>query len=239
MDTGDVTPTRRFAILVALVGCLGLGIAWFGVPDPATIADTVRNAQTPLPVPLLAVVVCAVLVVSLVPRTWLAAAAGLLFGPLTGALYVMTGALIGALTAFAVGRWLGRDFVAVQRRLRRLDGWLTRSGVLGVMVVRMLPLAPFGMVSYAFGTSGVRPVAFAIGTVLGMVPSTLVYVHVGAHATQPGSLGFWVSISAAVALWLTTASVTAWLRRRQRRRGVASEEPSGESSQIARVPSES
>ena len=56
-----------------------------------------------------------------------------------------------------------------------------------MVTVRILPLAPFGMVSYAFGASGVRLRAYLVGTVLGMLPATAVYVNLGAASTRPGS----------------------------------------------------
>lgn len=209
-------PVVRFAGLVALLGSLGAVLAMAGVPAPADIAALLDKGSVPTPV--LAVAAFAVLVLGLVPRTLLAAAAGLVFGPWAGTGYIILGATLGALVAFGIGRFLGRDFVAVQSRLARLDGWLANRGVLAVVTVRILPLAPFGMVSYAFGTSGVRLRAYLVGTVLGMLPATAVYVNLGAASTRPGSMGFWIAVSAAVLLWVGTTTAVALLERRRRAR---------------------
>lgn len=210
----------RFGALVALVTACAVALAMFGLPAPGALAGLVGGTGAPAPV--VAVFASAVLVVGLVPRTFLALVAGLVFGPVAGAAYIILGASIGALAAFGVGRWLGRDFIAVQRRLARFDGWLADRGVLGVVTVRLLPIAPFGLTSYAFGTSGVRLTAFALGTLVGMVPTSFVYASLGANASRPGSAAFGLAGASAVVLWLTTAGLTAWLGRR---RGPASQHP--------------
>jgi uncharacterized membrane protein YdjX (TVP38/TMEM64 family) len=225
-------PVLRFAGLVALLASLALTLIAVGVPTPADVATALDQGS--VPVPVLAVAAFAVLVLGLVPRTLLAAAAGLVFGPWTGAGYIILGATLGALVAFGIGRFLGRDFVAVQARLARLDGWLANRGVLAVVTVRILPLAPFGMVSYAFGTSGVRLRAYLFGTVIGMLPATAVYVNLGAAATRPGSAGFWIAVSAAGLLWVGTTTAVALLERR--RRAAGSQQMGGPSEFWARTP---
>src|SRR5947209_1721639 len=71
--------------------------------------------------PLVAVLIVAGLVCVLVPRTALAIAGGLVFGPLLGSVYVLVGLALGAIVGFEVGRWLGRDALAGSRFLRLVD----------------------------------------------------------------------------------------------------------------------
>ena len=67
----------------------------------------------------------------------------------------------GRSTFTSAGRWAGRGVLAARAggRLHRLDGWLARRGLLAVVVVRLLPLAPFGLVGYAYGTTVRRAAA--------------------------------------------------------------------------------
>lgn len=204
----------RFASLVALVTLLAVGFGVGGVPESDAIAMAV--ADWGVAAPAAAVAGTAVLLLALVPRTLLAAAAGLLFGPVAGAAYLIAGATIGAATAFGLGRWLGRDFVAAQALVRRADRWIARGGVLGVLALRLLPIAPFGLVSYALGTSGVRLAAYLAGTVLGMLPSTIVYANLGAAATRPGSAAFGFSLAGVLMLGLGTALAATWIARTPR-----------------------
>jgi uncharacterized membrane protein YdjX (TVP38/TMEM64 family) len=191
-------PHIRFSLLVFLVGGLAAVVFSSGVPRPEELRTAV--ATLGLAGPLLAVAGTAMLSAAMVPRTVLAAAGGLLFGPFTGAAYVLIGAAAGALVAFAIGRWLGRDFIATRRRAAGVDRWLGARGFLGVLTLRLLPIAPFGLVSYAFGTTAVSMRAFLAGTALAIVPSTVVYASLGAHALAPGTAGFAWSLAAALAL---------------------------------------
>jgi uncharacterized membrane protein YdjX (TVP38/TMEM64 family) len=191
-------PAWRFAGLVGLIVVLG-GAALTGlIPSRDLVA---RAAQDSGPLAALMIVgAVAVLVAALVPRTVLAAAAGLTFGAAWGALYVLAGALVGAVVAFAVGRVLGRDFVRSRPMPTRVDRLLRRRGLLSVVTVRLLPVAPFGLVSYLFGTTEISMGAYLLGTALGIAPGTVVFAVVGASALQPTSPAFIAACVAAGAL---------------------------------------
>ncbi|MGH3750525.1 MAG: TVP38/TMEM64 family protein [Micromonosporaceae bacterium] len=192
---------------------MGASFLWYDIPDRTVLTDHVRVLGGWAPVA--AVAATAAMVTVLVPRTFLAAVAGLLLGPVMGGACVLAGAAIGASLAFGVGRWLARDFVRSRRRIAAVDQWVSSGGVLSVLTVRLLPVAPFGLVSYAFGASGVRFPAYLAGTALGVVPSTAVYATVGANAMSPGTWGFYASLAAAAILLIAGLTGAAILRRRR------------------------
>ncbi|ROO91013.1 putative membrane protein YdjX (TVP38/TMEM64 family) [Actinocorallia herbida] len=183
-------PAVRFALLVAGV-LAAAALSAFALPDRAGITAAVADAG-PLG-PVLAVLGSTLLIMAMFPRTALAFVSGLLFGLGPGMAYVLAGALLGASTAFLIGRLLGREYVdtvlaarpdgwrgRVAARLARIDGWLGRNGILGVITVRFLPVSNYGLVSYAFGTSAARYRDFLIGSGIGAVPSTFGYAALGA-----------------------------------------------------------
>lgn len=136
----------RFALLVLLIGGCGLLLLLVPRPDPEhlpLLADKLGDLA-----PVAAILGGALLLVALVPRTFITLAAGAIFGPLEGAAYALGAALVAAAIGFTVGRLLGREFVAerVRGRLARLDGWFARQSVFGVVTVRLLPIAGFGLV---------------------------------------------------------------------------------------------
>ena len=202
----------RFAALLAVIAGLGSLAVAVGALHPARLTGAAAGSVGPL----VAVLGTGLLIVALVPRTILAAAAGLVFGPLAGAGYVLAGAGIGAVVAFGMGRWLGRDFVLARHRVAALDAWLTGRGMLGVFTLRLLPVAPFGLVSYAFGTTGVRLWPYLAGTLAAAAPSTLVCATLGAAALAPGTPGFAISVAAAVTLSGLSLGGAALLDRRHR-----------------------
>jgi len=101
--------------------------------------------------PLAAVTGAALLLAALVPRTAVSLALGALFGAWAGAALAVGAALLGGAATFIVGRALGHEYLASRGWVRweRLDAWLRRQGLLAVIVARLMPLAPFGLVGYA------------------------------------------------------------------------------------------
>jgi uncharacterized membrane protein YdjX (TVP38/TMEM64 family) len=162
--------------------------------------------------PAAAIAAAAALLMALVPRTAISLACGLLFGALSGAATALTAAVIAAAATFWIGRWAGRQAMAARLggRLRRLDAWLARRGVLAVVVVRLLPLAPFGLVGYAYGTSSTRFRHYLAGTALGGAPSAFTYAAIGAAVVAPGSATLVTYLPAAVGLLVSAAAAIYW-----------------------------
>jgi uncharacterized membrane protein YdjX (TVP38/TMEM64 family) len=198
-------PRTRAALLVVLVAGLLVAVTTVGIPRPAEVRAAL--AGEPAWTPVLAVLGIAVLAVLLFPRAGIAVVAGLVFGPWAGMAYVVTGTLLGATVAFGVGRVLGREYVTARvsrgSRLARVDGWLGRRPLLAVISARLVPIIPFGVLNYAFGTTRVRLRTFLAGTGIGILPGTVLYVTAGSAATDPSSPVFLVSASLAVLLALT------------------------------------
>jgi phospholipase D1/2 len=87
----------------------------------------------------------------------------------------LTGSIASAAIGYAIGARLWRDTVRrlAGRRLDRLSRWLGRRGLLSVMAVRVVPVAPFAIANIVAGASHIRLRDFVIGTALGMAPGTL------------------------------------------------------------------
>ena len=208
-------PAVRFALLLVAIAALG-GIA-FLLPLPE-LSEVPKLAGDLGPAgPVIAVVGGALLLVALVPRTAISLASGALFGPFGGAGYALGAALLAAAGAFALGRLLGRDFVAakVRGRLAKLDGWFERQTVFGVITVRLLPIGGFGLVSYGYGTTGARLRPYLIGTVLASVPTTVGYAMVGASAVAPGGFNWYALAPSALGL-IASAIIIRQYRRSRR-----------------------
>ncbi|MFJ6196354.1 TVP38/TMEM64 family protein [Micromonospora sp. NPDC092111] len=213
---------RRFALLLLLLaGFAGLLLV---MPRP-NVADLPRLAHSLGGyAPVAGIATGALLLVALVPRTFVTLAAGAIFGPLEGAAYALGAALLAAAIGFAVGRVLGREFVAerVRGRLARLDGWFTRQSVLGVVTVRLLPIAGFGLVSYGYGTTGARMLPFLLGSVLASAPTAFGYAALGAAVSSPGQVNWYAAAPAGLGLIASVVLAHRWWRaERQRRLGPA------------------
>ena len=94
------------------------------------------------------------------PAAPLTIAGGALFGVFRGALYSLTGAVLGAMTAFLLGRHVARR--AIARRLERMprfaaiDRAVAASGRRIVFLLRLSPVIPFNFLNYALGLTTIR-----------------------------------------------------------------------------------
>lgn len=110
-----------------------------------------------------------------VPLLLLVLATSAALGPWQGTLNALVGAVASAVLLYGMGRAAGRA------RIRRLAGWkinrvrraLSRHGILAMVLLRLVPVAPFSVINLVAGASGVRLRDFVIGTALGMAPGIL------------------------------------------------------------------
>jgi uncharacterized membrane protein YdjX (TVP38/TMEM64 family) len=112
----------------------------------------------------------------------LSLAAGAIFGVLPGTLLVVTGATVGAILAFLVSRTLLRDWVVrtFGGRMEGIDRGLRESGLPYLLFLRLVPAFPFFLVNLACGVTGLPLRTFALGTLFGIMPVSLVFVNAGA-----------------------------------------------------------
>ncbi len=108
--------------------------------------------------------------------------AGVLYGIVPGFLLSALGTLVGAALAFLVTRSLFRPLVAraLSRRPRvdRLDEAVARDGWRMVCLLRISPVMPFAVTSYALGLTGLGLRDYLVGT-LAALPALLGYVVLG------------------------------------------------------------
>lgn len=132
---------------------------------------------------LLFVVVYVLSSLFLVPCLMWNLAAGFVWGLPLGTLIVLPANVAAALAAFLIARWLARDWVAGRMaqscRLSSLDSALESSGLKIVLLMRSSPISPFAMLNYALGVTRMRFRDFALASLLGTLPGTLIYIAIG------------------------------------------------------------
>jgi uncharacterized membrane protein YdjX (TVP38/TMEM64 family)/Fe-S oxidoreductase len=106
-------------------------------------------------------------------------AGGILFGPVWGVVYTITGATAGACVAFLISRHVARGWVETKltgSRWRKLDKEVERHGWKVVAFTRLIPLFPFNLLNYAFGLTKIRFVDYAVTTFICMLPACIAFI---------------------------------------------------------------
>lgn len=121
----------------------------------------------------------------LLPASLLAVAAGAAFGLVPGCAISASGILLGAVASFAISRSMFRPLVAryIARsvRLDRFDRAIARDSWRLVCIMRLSPVMPFAIASYALGLSSIGFRAYCLGT-LASLPALFLYVYLGTLA---------------------------------------------------------
>lgn len=119
----------------------------------------------------------------------LTVAGGMMFGTLYTAIYANIAATIGAILAFLAarfvfGRWVQERF---KEPLQRFNDELSRHGHNYLLVLRILPLAPFFVVNYCAGITKIPLKTFIWTTSVGMLPGALLYAFIGEELREVNS----------------------------------------------------
>jgi uncharacterized membrane protein YdjX (TVP38/TMEM64 family) len=162
---------------------------------------------------VLAVLLC-------LPTTVLTVLGGALFGTAHGALCSWSAALIGTAAAHAVAHKL--DTPAIRRRFgtHRLFGRLqARADVPFLIRMRVMPIAPFGVLDYVAGLAGVPMRPIMLATAIGVAPGILAYTFAGAQLriglnapAGAGKQAFF--IAGLISLGMVAIAVIPWVARR-------------------------
>lgn len=209
---------RRVAIAGATLLALVLVAAawrWTPLAEWVNLRTLIAAAQDLGNSPATPLVVLAAYVIGgfcLVPVTLLIAATGVVYGPFEGALYALAGATLSAAACYYVGHRLGSQTVRrlAGARINRLSKRIARQGLLAMVVLRLLPLAPFTVVNLVAGASHIRLRDFLLGTLLGMAPGIAImtaFVHQLARAIQEPSIAAFALLVTAAVLLIFTARV--------------------------------
>jgi phospholipase D1/2 len=176
------------------------------------------------PLAMLAMLACFVVGGLVVfPVNLLIAVAIVVFGPLIG----VPIALAGSLASAAVLHQIGCSFPEhawtriANAHVERLRAHVAQHGVLAVAIVRVLPIAPYSIVSLAGGVAGIARAPFLAGTALGMTPGILLYAVFADRAREvianPRPLS-WAMLSFAVVLIVAVAFLLRLYRNRGARK---------------------
>lgn len=125
----------------------------------------------------LTVIGCVVLAL---PGVTFAIAAGLLFGPVLGTFCCSAATTVGAMLAFAVGRFFLKDSIKpVVMKNKYIRKWLFDENgsneIFVLMITRMVPVFPYNLQNFAYGVTDIRFSTYSVCSLIFMLPGTAMY----------------------------------------------------------------
>lgn len=187
--------------------------------DSAALHERIVQLGPWGPLAIIALMTVAILV-SPIPSAPIALAAGAAYGHAWGALYVLLGAQFGAMAAFTVARFVGRE--TVQRwfgnrlSISLIGSQNTLTGI--IFVSRLLPFLSFDIVSYAAGLTPLSFWRFSLATLVGIAPSSFLLAHFGTEMQSGETRRIALAVLALGALTLVPVGVKLYRDWRAKRR---------------------
>lgn len=150
------------------------------------------------------------------------AAAGFAYGFFPALALTMFGWLLNGVICWAIGQSIARPLLDRwfgEERFERIERSIERGGPTLLIAMRLIPILPFSIVSYAAGAARVPLGRFLWTTAIGYLPITALSVYFGTRL-EDVSITDPLVIGSGLAL-LALLGAGHWTMRRQARRGEA------------------
>ncbi|CEJ47219.1 DedA family protein, putative (Uncharacterized pr otein) [Umezakia ovalisporum] len=180
----------KLLILIFLLAAVIISVQYFKVQE--VLHNGIIWVQT-LGIfgPIAYIVIYNLATILFIPGSILTLKGGWLFGLVWGSIYVLISAIIGAILAFIVGRYLSRDWVNRKidkyPKFKAINLAVARDGWKIVLLTRLSPIFPFNLLNYAFGVTQVSLKDYILGS-FGIIPGTIMYVYIGSVAGDLATL---------------------------------------------------
>ena len=128
------------------------------------------------------VVVYILIVLLILPASWLSIAAGYLYGTYLGSIIVFISAFIGASISFIIAKtFFSKKVLSVVQKfpkLTLLEKIIQKGGLKLIILTRLSPVFPFSLLNYFYGLNDISYKDFSI-SLLCILPGTFLYCSVG------------------------------------------------------------
>jgi len=116
---------------------------------------------------------------------------GLLFGPWIGGLAASVSCTVGATIIFLICRTAAGDFVRARAgpTAARIEEGLRRDAFSYIVILRLLPIAPFWLINLALGLIDIPLPVFVGASFIGILPVSLIFAGLGSglnHVLRKG-----------------------------------------------------
>lgn len=216
-------PRHLTVVAAALAALAALGLLWqwlasqdlLGVDTLMAMArDSLAWKDEPWAV-LVVMGLYAAASLVMFPLSLMVALTGLIFGPWWGFGYALAGTLSASMLDWWVGRRIGREALMRHggKHLKGLSRYLAGRGIRTMVLVNLLPLAPFTLTNMMAGAFRLRFRDYMIGSTLGIVPGLAAVTLLGSQLGELATARSYREIALAT-LGLLAGIGMLWLLKR-------------------------
>lgn len=214
-------------LLLALLWRVAWDSNWLSVEQAKQMVATAAGWHGELWLWPLLVTVFVLLLLLMFPLTILVVLTGFLYGPWWGFCYAALGTLISAIVSYEIGRLTGQKPLLKfgGQRLLHLSRFIGDRGIRTMILISILPLAPFTLTNIMAGASHIRFWPYLAGSAIGILPGIAVVNFAGSQLSallqSTDKTDVAVSISALILVMLILIFGPRWLKKywQKRRRG--------------------
>lgn len=150
------------------------------------------------------------------PFMILSGAAGIVYGLFWGIIISWAGEVIGALFMFVFARYFFRHavegWIVKSPYLKQVDDYSAANGFKALLIARLLPLAPSGIITAVAAISRISFRDFLLATLLGKLPPVVIKVLMGHDIVYAGE-----NMTRLIAVVALVIALYGWLWWRKRR----------------------
>ncbi|MFP4697325.1 MAG: TVP38/TMEM64 family protein [Eubacteriales bacterium] len=150
--------------------------------------ETIKTNECAYFIYIIVSIVCSIF---FVPLSWLRILGGILFGFWPGILIAWIASNISTNICFLLYRMLGKDFISKilntfyknkDSLYFNISDHIEKNGSLLVANMQMIPILPFFIINIACALSDISYKNFALGSLWGLLPGTLITVYFSSNA---------------------------------------------------------
>ena len=146
-------------------------------------------------------------------------------GLLQGFIYSLIGGLLSAFIFYTMGKKLHRETIRklTGSRLNSINKKLVQHGIISIVAIRIIPVAPFTLINLVAGASHFHFRDFIAGTTIGMLPGILAVSFLTDHALatieNPSPENLILLIFTVITFVTVAYLLMNWIRRKARYHG--------------------
>ncbi|MGR5252498.1 TVP38/TMEM64 family protein [Vibrio astriarenae] len=116
--------------------------------------------------------------------------AGIVFGPVKGALLALFSATLGATVAFLCARFIFRDLILKKFGdnpiFKKIDDGVAQNGSSFLILTRLVPVFPFSLQNYAYGITGLKLGTYVLVSLITMAPGAFIFAYMAGDIATNG-----------------------------------------------------